>query len=127
MDRGSRNDPGDKIGMPDKVGNESGRRRIVNILRCADLLELTVTNHGDLIRHSKGLFLIMRHQDCCSSQVAQDPRDLAAHLRPQLWVQTIERLIKQHNARAGCQGARQSNALLLAAGQFVWVSLRAVF
>src|SRR5687767_6387630 len=98
MDLPPGNNPGNKVGVSDEISDEYSGRRVVNILRCSHLLEFAVTDYSDLVGHSQRLFLVMRDQNRCGTQMAQYARDFPAHLRAQFRVQTVKRFVKKNNA-----------------------------
>ena len=59
------------------------------------------------------LLLIMRHEHRCDAEFTLDGADFAPQADADLGIEGRERLIKQQDARAGCDGARQRHALLL--------------
>ena len=58
----------------------------------------------------------MRDVDERDADLALDPLQLGLHRLPELEVERAERLVEQQRPRVVDQGARQSDALLLAAG-----------
>ena len=48
------------VALADKVGNESVRRFVVDILRSADLLDFAVFHNDDPVTHREGFFLVVR-------------------------------------------------------------------
>jgi hypothetical protein len=81
-----------------------------------------VGHHGDAIGQTQRLFLIVRDDHRCGASRTQDGAHLDPQARAQAGVQVGERLVEQHDARRGRQGAGQRNALLLTAGELVRVA-----
>ena len=53
----------DNVGVTDKAGDKGIFRFVVNILRGADLLDLTAGHNNDGIRHGQGFLLIVGDVD----------------------------------------------------------------
>jgi hypothetical protein len=105
--------PGDKVSVADKVGNKRGARSVVNVFRSSNLLDFTAADHRDVVGHAQSFFLIMSNQHCRRAESPQNSANLAAHLRAQIGIESIERLVEQDDPWAWCERTRQGDALLL--------------
>ena len=106
---------GDQIGDADEVGDEHRGRRVIDLLRRADLLHPAVVHHRDPVGHRQRLFLVVGHVDERDAHLALDPLELDLHRLPELEVERAERLVQQEGARIVDQRPRQRHALLLPA------------
>ena len=85
-------------------------------LRGADLLRLrprAARRSGR--RATERLLLVVGHVDRRAAELLVDAPDLGAHLEPELGVEVGQRLVHQHERRLDHDGARDGDALLLAA------------
>ena len=85
----------------------------------ADLLDLALVHHHDLVGERHRLDLVVGDVDAGDAELLLDAADLGAHLLAQLGVQVGERLVHQQHLRLHHQRARQRHALLLPAGELV--------
>ena len=58
-----------------------------------------------------------------SLQAALKSREFLPQCRPQFGVEARQRLVEEQDPRLANESTRQGDALLLAAGQFVWVTI----
>ena len=63
-----------EISVANKISHKGCRRRVIDVFGRADLLKFTITDDRNLIRHPQCFFLVMRDQDRCRTQVAQEFR-----------------------------------------------------
>ena len=108
---------GEQVGRADEAGDEDARRRGVDLLRRADLLDLAAAHHGDAVAHRQRLALVVGDEDERDPDLALDPLELDLHRLAQLEVEGGERLVEQQGARQVDERPGQGDALLLAAGQ----------
>ena len=113
LNLGPNDNPRNKISVSDEAGDKSCRRGIINIFGRTDLLQLPAADHCDPIRHAQGLFLIVGYQDRCGTQVTQNLRHFPAHLRAEIRIQPVKRLIEKHHPWTGSECACKSDTLLL--------------
>src|SRR5205823_10641850 len=71
---------GKEIAVADEFAHESVRWPVVHVEWGADLLELTVAEYGNPIRHRHRFGLIMRDIDHGDADLAMDPFELDLHL-----------------------------------------------
>src|SRR6185312_10969765 len=74
---------------------------------------------GDAIRHRQRLALVVGHVDGRRAKPVVQLADLDLHRLAELLVERRQRLVHQHDRRLEHDGARERDALALAAGQFV--------
>ena len=84
----------DEVRRADEVGDEARLRRLVDVARPADLLDLAVAHYGHLVRHRERLGLVVRHVDARKAEFALQPLELEAHVLSQLRVEVRERLVE---------------------------------
>ena len=101
----------------DEARGEARRGRGIHHLRRRILLDATVAQQNDLIRHAHRLGLIVRDVQHGDAQTALQRQNLPSHIGAQLGVQIRQRLIHQADRRLGDDGAAERDTLLLAAGQ----------
>ena len=109
----------DNVGVTDKAGDKGIFGFVVNILRGADLLDLTAGHNNDGIRHGQSFLLIVGDVDEGDVHFTLQALQLQLHLLAQLEVKRAERLVKQQDAGLVDQAAGNGHALLLSAGQLV--------
>src|SRR5204863_439791 len=91
---------------------------LVHLRRRPNLLEPSLVEDGEPVAHRQRLFLVVRdiHEgDPDLTHGALDPLELDLHLLPQLQVERAERLVEEQHLRVVDQGARERDALALAA------------
>ena len=81
-----------------------------------------MAQHGHLVRHGKGLVLVVGDEDGRGPGPAQHVVHLAAHAGAQAGVERGERLVEQDDLGIGGQGAGERHALLLAARELVGIA-----
>ncbi len=101
----------------DEAGDEQIRRPLVEFFRSADLLSQSAAHdhHPVTQRHRLGLVVGDVHRR--RTQPALQPRDLGAHLHPQLGVQVRQRLVHEKSFGLAHNCATHRDALALAAGK----------
>ena len=109
--------------MPDKVGNEGIIWTGVNTLGAFNLLNIALVHDRDPIRDGQRLLLIVGHVYGSDTDLFLDFTDRLAHLDAQLCIEVGERLVHQKHLRLHNDGARQRDALLLAAGELVGIAI----
>ena len=105
----------DDVALADKVGDKRIFRFIINILGRTHLKDVAVIHDDDRIRHGKGFLLVVRHINKGDLKRLLHTFQLNLHLLAQLKIKRAERLVQQKHPRMVDQGARNCNALLLAA------------
>src|SRR4051812_5210121 len=108
---------------PDELHDELVRRRVVQLARGADLLDLALVHDHDLLGHLHGLLLVVRHEDGGHVHlVVQTPQPLA-QLLADGGVECAERLVEEQHLRLHRQRARERHPLALATGELRRVAL----
>ena len=105
------------IGAADKIGDEARARALVDFLRVADLLDPSMIEDGDPVRHRQRLALVVRDEDEGEAERVLQRLQLALHRLAQFEVERAERLVEQQNLGAQDERARQRHALPLPAGE----------
>ena len=108
--------PGRKFMVPTKAGREAAQRLAVDLERRADLLDIALVHHADAVGDRQRLLLVVGDVDGGDAEAALDVADILAQLDAQLRVEIGQRLVHEQQRRADRHGARQADALLLAAG-----------
>ena len=85
---------------PQEAGDEGGARRLVQLRRRAELLDLARVHDRDRVGHRHRLFLVVRDVDERDADLVLDALQLELHLLAELHVERAERLVEQEHARA---------------------------
>ena len=112
------------ITEPNEFSDERGLRMAVELLRCADLLNVAGLHDGNPVSNRERLLLVMRHKKRRNTQLGLDSADLLAQLHSHFCVERGERLVEQQNPRFGHKGAGERYALLLATAELVCVAIQ---
>ena len=112
-----------QIGDADEIGDEGIGRPRIDRLRIADLLDHAVVHHHHAVAHHQRLGLVVRDIDRGDADLLLQPHQLDPHLLAQLGVEIGQRLVEQDDARLVDDGARERDALALAAGQLGGVAV----
>src|SRR5512143_712965 len=102
---------------PEEARDEKVLRAAVDVERRADLLEDPVVEDGDPVAQSHRLDLVVGDVDRRRRIALLEPRQLGSHLDPQRGVEIRERLVEQEERGPPHEGAAESDALALAAGE----------
>ena len=110
-------EPVKDVALTDKVRHKGILRLVVDIHRCADLLDATFRHDDHRVRHGEGLLLVMGDENkgdaCGLLQVFQ----LLLHVLAQLQVESGQRLVQQQHLRPVDNGPCYGHTLLLSAGK----------
>ena len=106
-----------QVGRSQETGDELSARVMVELLRPIDLQQAAEAHHADVVGNLEGFLLVVGNEDGGHVQLALDLAQRAAQLDADLGIQRAQRLVQQQNVRLDGQGARQGDALLLAAGK----------
>ena len=90
---------------------------IIDVRRGPHLLDATAVHYGDPIGHGQRLLLVVRHQNGRDAILALQPLHLDLHVESQVLVERTEWLVEHENLGVDGEAARESDALLLAAGE----------
>ena len=101
--------------LADEVRDEAVLRPFVEIVGGGELLNDSVVEHRDAVRHGERFALIVGHVDDGDSQVLMDVLDLVLHLLPELLVEGAQGLVHQHQGGLEDQRPGHRDPLLLAA------------
>ena len=109
-----------QVGFTDKRGHELTCRRLIDLLGGTDLLQDAVVHNRDAVAHGERFFLVVRHVEERDVELTLEALELELHLLAQLEIERTQRLVEQQDLGSVDQGAGDSDALLLAAGQLIW-------
>ena len=98
--------------------------RVVDLVRGADLLQLSILEDSDLCRERHRLDLVVRDIDDCRARLLMQALDLNAHVDAQLGVEVRERLIEQEHLGLSHECTAHGDALSLAARKLAWTSIQ---
>ncbi len=111
-----------QVHQPHEVGHHAVRRPGIDLERRAVLLQAAAIHHRDLVGQRQRLGLVVGDIDEGDAGAALQLLELDAHALAQLGVEIGQRLVEQQDVGLDHQRARQRDALLLAAGQFVRIA-----
>src|SRR5437762_1994756 len=105
-----------------KAGCEDSTRIAVDLFGMVELFDATLSHDCDAVRDGQCFFLIMGHIDCGHFELLLDAADLIAQGDTHFGIESGERFIQQEHLGFNCQGACQSDALLLAARKLMRIA-----
>ena len=88
---------------------------VINLGRCADLLDSTAVHYDQPVGQRHRLDLVVGDEDAGRLQALMQAADLDPHLHAQLGIEIGERLVEEKNARLADHRAAHGDALALAA------------
>ena len=94
-------------------------RAVVQIQRCADLLDLAVAQHHDAMRERHGLDLVVSHVDRGSVELTVQLRDFHPRLPAQRGVEIGQRLVEQEHLGRADDRPADRHALALPARELL--------
>ena len=103
------------IAFPDKIRNKSVFRFIINVHRCADLLDQPLVHDDDPVGHSQSLFLVMGNEYEGDSQLIFDFDQFLLHILSELQIQRPQRFVQKEDLRLINDSPGDSDPLLLSA------------
>src|SRR5205085_12486996 len=106
----------EKRAAPDKPGDETVGRTLIEVALAADLADFTFGHHHETIRDGQRLFLVMRHHVGSQAKLTLQFADLDAYFLAQLRVEIGQRLVEQEHVRPDRERTGKRDALLLPAG-----------
>src|SRR6185369_11370640 len=112
-----------QVGVTDEIGDEARAWPVVNIGRCADLLDLAGIHYRDPVGHRERFLLVVGDEDHGQAELALQLLQLELHRLPQLLVERAERFVAKQHPRLDHDGAGQSDALLLAPGELAGTAI----
>src|SRR6266849_3227386 len=113
----------EQVGVTNEIGDEARAWPVVNIGRCADLLDLAGIHHRDPVGHGKRFFLIVGDEDHGQAEFALQLLQLELHRLPQLLVERAERFVAKQHPWFDHDGAGQGDALLLPPGELAGAAI----
>ena len=108
---------GEHVRLTDERGDERTRRLVVELVRCGELLDPALVDHGDAIGHHQRFLLVVRDVENRHAERLLQALDLELHLLAKLAVEGTEWLV--HERQSGFEHHRpgEGDALLLPAAQ----------
>src|SRR6266404_2344078 len=106
----------------DEPGDKLRLRRVVEIVRRADLFYQAVIHHYHPVRERHGFDLIVGDIDGGGAHFLVNPLDLDAHLHAQLGIEVGKRFIEQKHFGIAHDGATHRHTLALSAGELLWLA-----
>ena len=111
-------------GSADKASDEKVGGLVVNLIGAADLLDDASAHDGDAVGEGHGFDLVVGYVDGGYFELAREVLELGAHADAELGVEVGERLVHEKDFGGADDGARQGDALALAAGEFFGLALQ---
>ena len=103
--------------VPHELGDEPVRRAVEHLLRRCVLLDATVVEQADPVRHRERLDLVVRHVDRGRAEPLLEALDLRAHRHAQLRVEVGQRLVHEERGRFADDRPGEGDPLALPAGE----------
>ena len=110
------------VALADEVGHESVDGLVIYVDGAACLLDNSVVHDDDGVAEGQGLLLVVGHIQECNAQLFVDFLQLHLHVLTHLVVEGAQRLVEQQHLRRVDERTGYSHALLLAAGQRLYVA-----
>jgi hypothetical protein len=107
-----------------EIGYARASRRVVDLVRGAHLLQLSILENGDLCRERHRLDLVVRDVDDCRARLLMQALDFDAHVDAKLGVEVRERLIEQEHLGLSHQCTAHGDALSLATRKLAWTPVQ---
>jgi hypothetical protein len=87
------------------------------------LFDPALVHHDDQVGRRHRFHMVMRDIDGGEFVPRMQPPDLAAHLVAEIGVEVRQRLVEQQRGRLHDKRARECHALLLTAGELMWIAV----
>src|SRR5919106_1166062 len=108
-----------EVAGTDELRRPAVRRREVELLRRALLDDRALAHERDPVGEREGLLAVVRDEHDGDADPAEDRRELVAHRPAQERIDVRPGLVEEDGLGRGRKRARESDALLLAAGELV--------
>ena len=108
---------GQDVRLADEVGDEGGGRGVVELARGSLLGDHRAVHDDDAVGDGERLLLVVGDVGDGQAELLLQLADLVADAAAELGVEVRERLVEEQHLRLEDQGARDRDALLLAAGE----------
>ena len=112
-----------RVRDPEEVGDEQGRRALVDLARGPDLVDPAAVHDRDPVAHAERLLLVVGDEDEGRPDLLLQRLQLEPQLAADFRVERAERLVEEQQRRAQDQRPGQGDALLLATGELVRAAL----
>ena len=107
------------IALADEVRHKGILRLVVDILRCADLLDAALVHDHHGVGHGQGFLLIVGDIYKRDAHLLLDTFQFVLHILTQTQIQRAQRLVQQQHLRPVHQGTGNRHTLLLTTGELV--------
>ncbi len=108
----------------DEAGDEQARRRMIDLVRGANLLDVAAVHHHHAIGQGHRLDLVMGDEHRGDADALMQLLDFLPHGAAQLGVEVRQRLVEQEHLRLAHDGAPHGHPLALAAGELFGAALQ---
>ena len=108
--------PFQEVGGADELSREPRVRVVVDVLGSAELDDLAVAHHRDLVGERQRFELVVRDEQRRDLQALREHLEFDAHVVTELGIEVRERLVEQQRLRLTDERTRKGETLLLAAG-----------
>jgi len=115
---------GKHIRGSDKRGHERRGGLVIDLVSRSHLLDLAVVHDDDLVGELERLLLVVRHEEAGDAQLPVKLVEPVPQLLADACVEGAEWFVEQEHLRARRERTGQGDALALAAGELVRVSVR---
>src|SRR4051812_31229455 len=95
----------------------------MGLVRCSELLKLSVVQDRDTVGQLQRLILVVGDEDRGLTRALVNVPQPASEVFPHLRIQSPERLVQEQHPRLDRERSRQRHALALPPGQLGWVAL----
>ena len=85
----------ENIRFPDKVGDESVCRFVVNLFRRGNLLNFAASHNNDLVAHGKSFFLVMRNVNKGNAEIFMHVFEFELHIFSHFKIESAKRFVEQ--------------------------------
>ena len=117
----------EQVDLANKAGDKQVFRLFVDFTRRTVLLDFAVAHDHDTVGHRQRFFLIVGNEHEGDTELTLQRLQFVLHLFTQLVVKRRERFVEQQQAWLIDYRTGDGDALLLAAGELVWLALGKLF
>ena len=114
----------DLVRLTDERHHELVGRLLVHVPRRADLLDVPLAHHDDLVGDLHRLLLVVRDDHRRRVRLVVEAAEPVAQLGPHAGVERAERLVEEEHGRIDRERAGEPHPLPLPAGELCGVALR---
>src|SRR5262245_16585793 len=95
---------------------------VINLLRCAFLINPALVHYHDAVGHLESFFLVVRDEDAGDVNFLMESAKPLAKFLPDLRIKSAEGFIEQQDPGLSRQGPSQSDSLPLPPGELSWIA-----